>query len=42
MCENVIDGRREFIGCVWKLVYSLMDWKNPKVDDCGYNEGLFV
>ena len=21
---------------------SLMDWKKPKVDDCGYNEGLFV
>ena len=31
-CKNVFDGRREFIGCLWKS--SMIDRKEPQVDDC--------
>ena len=30
--KNVIDGRREFIGRLWKS--SIIDCKEPQVDDC--------
>ena len=29
-CKDVIDGRKEFIGRVWKS--SMIDWKEPQVD----------
>ena len=30
--KNVFDGRREFIGHLWKS--SMIDRKEPQVDDC--------
>ena len=30
--KNVFDGRREFIGRLWKS--SIIDRKEPQVDDC--------
>ena len=30
--KNVFDGRREFIGRLWKS--SMIDRKEPQVDDC--------
>ena len=32
VCKNSIDGRRAFIGHVWKS--SIINCKEPQVDDC--------